>query len=121
MALDAFRDELAATAAALATAGKGLLAADESTGTIGKRFEAIGLANTEEHRRAYRSLLATTAGLGEHISGVILYEETLFQTSMDAAGEAGPLIVELARGNREPPLEISFREWSQGPGVAALI
>jgi fructose-bisphosphate aldolase class I len=88
MALDDVRDELAATAAALATPGTGLLAADESTGTIGKRFEAIGLDNTEEHRRAYRSLLATTESLGEHISGVILFEETLFQDSSAEAGGA---------------------------------
>ena len=93
MALNDFRDELAATAAALAAPGTGLLAADESTGTIGKRFDAIGLENTEEHRRAYRSLLATTEGLSEHISGVILYEETLFQDSTAEAG--GAPIVEL--------------------------
>ena len=83
MALQAFHAELVATAAALAAPGKGLLAADESTGTIGKRFEAIGLENTEEHRRAYRSLLAGTSGLGQYISGVILYEETLFQDASD--------------------------------------
>jgi fructose-bisphosphate aldolase class I len=93
MALNDFRDELAATAAALATPGTGLLAADESTGTIGKRFDAIGLENTEENRRAYRSLLATTEGLGDHISGVILYEETLFQDSTAEVG--GAPIVEL--------------------------
>ncbi|MCP9804524.1 fructose-bisphosphate aldolase class I [Cyanobium sp. T1G-Tous] len=91
MALNDFRDELAATAAALATPGTGLLAADESTGTIGKRFAAIGLENSEEHRRAYRTLLATTEGLNKHISGVILYEETLFQDSTAAAGGA-PLV-----------------------------
>jgi fructose-bisphosphate aldolase class I len=95
MALDEHRDELAATAAALATAGKGLLAADESTATIGKRFEAIGLENSEEHRRAYRSLLASAHGLADAISGVILFEETLFQDSVDAAGQSGPPIVEL--------------------------
>jgi fructose-bisphosphate aldolase class I len=83
MALQAFHDELVATASAMAAAGKGLLAADESTGTIGKRFAAIGLENTEEHRRAYRSLLASTSGLGQYISGVILYEETLFQDASD--------------------------------------
>ena len=88
MALNDFRDELAATAAALAAPGTGLLAADESTGTIGKRFDAIGLENTEDNRRAYRSLLATTEGLSEHISGVILYEETLFQDSTAEAGSA---------------------------------
>ena len=93
MALEAFRDQLAATAAALAMPGTGLLAADESTGTIGKRFEAIGLENSEENRRAYRSLLATTPGLSEAISGVILFEETLFQDSTAAAG--GAPIVEL--------------------------
>ena len=91
MTLEAHRDDLATTAAALAAPGTGLLAADESTGTIGKRFEAIGLENTEEHRRAYRSLLATAPGLAESISGVILYEETLFQNSSAAAGGA-PLV-----------------------------
>ncbi len=95
MALDDYREELAATAAALAAPGTGLLAADESTGTIGKRFAAIGLDNTEEHRRAYRSLLATAQGLGEQISGVILFEETLFQDSVDADGQSGPPLVEL--------------------------
>jgi fructose-bisphosphate aldolase class I len=88
MALDTFRDELAATAAALAAPGTGLLAADESTGTIGKRFDAIGLENSETNRRAYRTLLATAAGLSESISGVILYEETLFQASSAEAGGA---------------------------------
>jgi fructose-bisphosphate aldolase class I len=88
MALDTFRDELAATAAALAAPGTGLLAADESTGTIGKRFDAIGLENSEANRRAYRTLLATTAGLSDSISGVILYEETLFQNSSAEAGGA---------------------------------
>ena len=93
MALQAFRDELEATAAALAAPGTGVLAADESTGTIGQRFAAIALENTEENRRAYRTLLATTEGLAEHISGVILYEETLFQSSStDATGTATPIV-----------------------------
>jgi fructose-bisphosphate aldolase class I len=95
MSLEIHRDELAATAAALAAPGTGLLAADESTGTIGKRFQAIGLENTEVNRRAYRSLLATAPALSDAISGVILYEETLFQDSVAAAGEPGPPIVEL--------------------------
>lgn len=76
--------ELRATAIALSTPGKGLLAADESTGTIGKRFESIKLENTEENRRAYRDLLFSTPGnWNNYISGVILYEETLFQKSAD--------------------------------------
>jgi len=60
---------------------RGILAADESTPTIGKRFDAIGVESTEETRRAYRSLLLTTPGLGDFISGVILFEETLGQKS----------------------------------------
>jgi len=61
--------------------GKGVLAADESTGTIEKRFKGIGVENTEEHRRGYRDMLFTTPGLGQYISGVILYDETLRQKS----------------------------------------
>ncbi len=95
MALDTHREELEATAMALARPGTGLLAADESTGTIGKRFEAIGLANSEDNRRAYRTLLATAPGLGETISGVILYEETLFQQAADRPGQPAASILEL--------------------------
>ena len=58
---------------------KGILAIDESTGTIGKRFAAINLENTEDNRRKYRSLIATTKDLSKYISGVILFEETLYQ------------------------------------------
>ena len=58
---------------------RGILAADESLPTIGKRFDAIGVKNTEENRRSYRSLLLDTPGLGEYISAVILFEETLTQ------------------------------------------
>ena len=64
------------TARQLATPGKGVLAADESTGTIGKRFDMIGVENTEENRRAYRELLFTTKNLSNYISGIIMYEET---------------------------------------------
>jgi len=80
---DPFREELIATARAIATPGQGILAADESTGTIAKRFEAIGLENTEENRRAYRELLFTTEGMEEHISGVIMYDETIRQHTSD--------------------------------------
>jgi fructose-bisphosphate aldolase class I len=62
---------------------KGLLAADESTGTIKKRFDKIQLESTEEHRRAYRELLFTTPGIAQWISGVILYDETLRQATRD--------------------------------------
>jgi fructose-bisphosphate aldolase class I len=75
--------ELAATAQSMVTKHRGLLAADESTGTILKRFNAIKLESTEEHRRAYREMLFTTPGASEFISGVILYDETIRQKTKD--------------------------------------
>lgn len=77
------RSELARVARAMVVTGKGLLAADESTGTIRKRFDAIKLESTEEHRRTYRELLFTAPGAGEWISGVILYDETIRQKTAD--------------------------------------
>ncbi|PUA18793.1 class I fructose-bisphosphate aldolase [Glaciimonas sp. PCH181] len=71
--------DLAQTVAVLIAPGKGILAADESTGTIEKRFTAVNVASTKESRRDYRELLFSTPGLGDFISGVILYEETLRQ------------------------------------------
>jgi fructose-bisphosphate aldolase, class I len=75
--------DLTATAKAMVAPGKGILAADESTGTIAKRFDSIKVENTEENRRAYRDMLFTTKELGKYISGVILYDETLRQKSAD--------------------------------------
>src|SRR6201993_2702238 len=75
--------ELHETAAALVAEGKGILAADESTGTIKKRFDTIGVSSTEENRRAYRDLLFTTPDVDEYISGVILFDETIRQSSAD--------------------------------------
>jgi fructose-bisphosphate aldolase class I len=75
--------ELEATINDMVQGGKGILAADESAPTIAKRFAAIDAESTEEHRRSYRSLLFTTAGLNEFVSGVILFEETLTQRSND--------------------------------------
>jgi fructose-bisphosphate aldolase class I len=63
--------------------GKGLLAADESSGTIKKRFDAIDVESTEDNRRAYRDLLFTAEGIEQHISGVILFDETIRQSSAD--------------------------------------
>src|SRR5918998_5241986 len=70
-------------AVALDADEKGILAADESSGTIKKRFDSIGVESTEENRRAYRDLLFTTEGAEEFISGVILYDETIRQSSAD--------------------------------------
>ena len=71
------------TAQALVAPGKGILAADESTPTIGKRFHAVGLESTEENRRAYREMLFTTPGVEADISGVILFDETIRQSDSD--------------------------------------
>jgi len=65
----------------IASAGRGILAMDESNATCGKRLESIGLENTVENRQAYRELLVTTPGLGQYISGAILFEETLYQNT----------------------------------------
>ncbi len=81
-------DELTATVQAMVQPGKGILAADESAPTIAKRFQAISLEPTEDNRRAYRSLIVGTQGLGEFVSAVILFEETLLQR--DDAGTALP-------------------------------
>ena len=71
------------TATAIVADGKGILAADESDGTIKKRFDSIGVESTEESRRSYRDLLFTTQGVEEYISGVILFDETIRQSSAD--------------------------------------
>jgi fructose-bisphosphate aldolase class I len=76
--------ELNRVAQALVTPGKGILAADESSGTIKKRFEAIGIASTEDNRRDYRELLFRAGdAMAQHISGVILYDETIRQKAKD--------------------------------------
>jgi len=76
-------EQLAETAQAMVAPGKGIIAIDESTATIGKRFASVGIENTEENRRAYRELLLTTPRLSQHISGAILFEETLRQSTKD--------------------------------------
>jgi fructose-bisphosphate aldolase class I len=75
--------ELIDTARALVADDKGLLAIDESNPTCNKRFAMLGIPQTEETRRAYRELIVTTPGLGECISGVILYDETIRQQKKD--------------------------------------
>src|SRR6266851_10382962 len=76
-------NELNKVAQAMVAPGKGILAADESSGTIKKRFDSIGVESTEDSRRAYRDLLFTTDGAADYISGVILYDETIRQSSLD--------------------------------------
>jgi fructose-bisphosphate aldolase class I len=75
--------QLQQVARALVAPGKGILAADESTGSIQKRLESVGVESTEENRRAYRDMLFTTKGAGEFISGVIMFDETIRQATKD--------------------------------------
>ncbi len=83
MALNYYKNELKENAQLLASKGKGILAVDESTKTVGKRLAGIGVENTEDNRKAYRGMLFTTEGLGKYISGAILFEETLYQNHQD--------------------------------------
>jgi fructose-bisphosphate aldolase class I len=76
-------DELNKTAREMVAAEKGILAADESSGTIKRRFDAIGVESTEDHRRDYRELLFRTEGANKFNSGVILYDETIRQKGAD--------------------------------------
>uniref|UniRef100_A0A7S3CTI6 Fructose-bisphosphate aldolase n=1 Tax=Strombidium rassoulzadegani TaxID=1082188 RepID=A0A7S3CTI6_9SPIT len=78
-----YKEELVKTAKEICTPGKGILAADESTGTIGKRFDGISVENTHENRQAYRELLFTAPGIDEHISGVIMFDETVRDSAKD--------------------------------------
>jgi len=90
------------TARALVAPGKGILAADESLPTIEKRFKAVGVSSSEETRRAYRELLFTTPGLASHISGVILFDETLRQRAADGT----PLGEVLVRAGLIPGIKV---------------
>jgi fructose-bisphosphate aldolase class I len=90
--INKYKDELIANALAICKPGHGILAADESTGTIGNRFKNINVENNEENRRAYRELLFTSEGIENYISGIILYEETLYQKTKD-----GELFVDLLK------------------------
>ncbi|KAI3746334.1 hypothetical protein L6452_08762 [Arctium lappa] len=87
-----YADELIANATYIGTPGKGILAADESTGTIGKRLSSINVENTESNRRALRELLFCTPGAMQYLSGVILFEETLYQKTA-----AGKLFVDVMK------------------------
>ena len=100
-------DELNAIAIKMVAPGKGILAADESTGTIQKRFDKIGVTNTEDNRRDYRELLfRTEKTMREHISGVILYDETIRQKAKDGT----PLVKLIEAAGSVPGIKVD-----QGP------
>jgi len=94
--------QLVSTARALVAKGKGILAADESFGTIEKRFTKLGIKSTEENRRAYRDMLFTTEGVGEYVSGVILFDETIRQSAKDGT----PFVKVLERQGIIPGIKV---------------
>jgi fructose-bisphosphate aldolase class I len=95
--------ELNKVAEAMVAPGKGILAADESTGTIKKRFDAIGTENTEDNRRDYRELMfRTTEAMSKYISGVILYDETIWQKAKDGT----PLVEIIKRSGAIPGIKV---------------
>jgi fructose-bisphosphate aldolase class I len=95
-------ENLEQVALAMVATGKGIIAVDESTNTIKKRFEAAGVENTEENRRRYRELLLTTPGLGEHISGAILFDETIRQKTSDGV----PLVEAMKKAGIIPGIKV---------------
>jgi fructose-bisphosphate aldolase class I len=96
--------ELSATARALVAKSRGILAADESTSTIKRRFDTIKLESTEENRRAYREMLFTAPGASEYISGVIMYDETIRQKTKDGV----PFPVYLAQHGMLPGIKVDL-------------
>src|SRR6201999_679717 len=96
-------DELNAIAKKIVAPGKGILAADESTGTIQKRFDKIGVPNTEDNRRDYRELLfRSETAMKEHIGGVILFDETIRQKAKDGT----PLVKLIEAAGSVPGIKV---------------
>jgi fructose-bisphosphate aldolase, class I len=96
-------DELNKIATAMVAPGRGILAADESTGTIKKRFDAIGVESTPDNRRDYREMLfRSTDGMGKYISGVILYDETIRQAAKDGT----PLVKLIEKAGSIPGIKV---------------
>lgn len=96
-------DELNKVARAMVAPGKGILAADESSGTIKKRFDAIGVESTEDNRRDYREMMfRTTEAMKNHISGVILYDETIWQKAKDGT----PLVKIIEQAGSIPGIKV---------------
>ncbi|MDX5359870.1 MAG: fructose-bisphosphate aldolase class I [Alphaproteobacteria bacterium] len=95
-------EKLETTAHKIVSPGRGILAADESTGTIKKRFDQIGVESTEANRNGYREMLFRTAGFGDHISGVILYDEQFRAKARDGS----PLISLIAAADSVPGIKV---------------
>src|SRR5947207_5017612 len=100
--------ELNRVAEAMVAPGRGILAADESSSTIKKRFDAIGVENTEDNRRAYREMMFRTGdAMEKYISGVILYDETIRQKAKDGT----PLVQVIAASGAVPGIKVDKGAW----------
>jgi fructose-bisphosphate aldolase, class I len=112
-------DELNKVAQAMVASGKGILAADESSGTIKKRFDAIGVESTEDMRRDYREMLFRSAEGMKHISGVILYDETIWQKAKDGT----PLVELIRKAGAIPGIKVDegTRSLPECPGEVVTI
>jgi hypothetical protein len=108
--------DLESTTAALIASGKGILAADETVPTLTKRFDTLGIQSTEESRRTYREMLFTAPGLGEFISGAIMYDETIRQRSSGGT----PLAEVLARIMQRWRSSSGRLEGSSTPGCSGM-
>src|SRR6266508_2387849 len=112
--------ELNKIANAMVAPGKGILAADESSGTIKKRFDAIGVESTEDKRRDYREMLfRSTEAMKNHISGVILYDETIWQKAKDGT----PLVKLIEQAGVIPGIKVDegTKPLPEGPGEVITI
>src|SRR6187431_3709230 len=112
-------DELNKVAQAMVASGKGILAADESSGTIKKRFDAIGVESTKDNRRDYREMLFRSAEGMKHISGVILYDETIWQKAKDGT----PLVEIIRKSGALPGIKVDegTKPLPQCPGELVTI
>lgn len=99
-------------AQAMVAKPKGILAMDESMGTIGKRFDSVGVENTEENRQAYREMIITTPELENYVSGTILFEETLFQSTKDGV----PFVKVLQEKGIIPGIKVDQGAKDSSPG-----
>src|SRR2546423_3856547 len=96
-------NEIRRVAEAMVAPGRGILAADESSGTIKKRFDAIGVENTEDNRRDYREMMfRTSEAMSKHVSGVILYDETIRQKAKDST----PLVKIIEKAGALPGIKV---------------
>ncbi|MEM6518065.1 MAG: class I fructose-bisphosphate aldolase [Cyanobacteria bacterium P01_D01_bin.71] len=111
--MSSYAQELRATARAMVAKGKGILAMDESNGTCNKRFQKLGIPATEEYRQAYRELILTTKGLSDYISGPILYDETIRQSSKEGV----PFLRVIADAGMIPGIKVDTgaKDFSEHP------